>query len=380
MGKMKSIVRILLIVVGILGIMGAVVVVVRMRTGPAVPVYTVFFKAGDGTGTPPDTVTGEAGFEGVIPGPEGLIAPDGMEFVRWAEEGGNRIFEEGRVLSFTENLVLVAEYWPKKIEQLRFEESEIFFDIAELVEARIIREPPIGRGDIRYYTDGDGVIQIVEYSNNGCVIGGKVKGDAILFAEYEGIMASVPVVVTDEHNEPYIIVPQRMILLIPGAEEIALVRLWNGSVADMANFKWGLGRKNNAVTIKSSRNVVTIKANELGTQVITVGHPLAKRGAEITVRVVPMEELPVYIRVDKTELVTGMVTEEDYPVIRVDLIGVEYDSGSDFKFTIEQGEELCSIVGMKNSITVVPKARGEVLFEVTHPRAVYPRKIKVTIY
>jgi hypothetical protein len=377
---MKNRIRMLLIVAGILVVLAGIIIAMRMREDPAVPVYTIFFMAGDGTGTPPDTMTGEYGLEGVIPGSGGLVAPAGMEFVRWVEEGGNRVFEKGRVLQFTENLVLVAEYWPKKIERLRFEESEVFFDIEELVTVRLIREPPIGRGDIRYYTEGDGVIQIVEYSNDGCVIGGKAKGDAVLFAEYEGIVASVPVIVTDEHNEPYIIVPQRMILLIPGAEEVALVRLWNGSAADLANFRWGLGRDNKTITIKPSRNVVTITAHKFGTQLITVGHPLAKNGAEITVRVVPMEELPVYIKVDKTELETGIVTEEDYPVIRVELMGVEYDSGVDFKFTIEQGEDLCSIVGMKNSITVVPKDRGEVLFEVTHPRAVYPRKIKVTIY
>jgi hypothetical protein len=93
-----------------------------------------------------------------------------------------------------------------------------------------------------------------------------------------------------------------------------------------------------------------------------------------------MEELPVYIKVDKTEIETAVVTEEEYPVLWVELMGVQYDSGLDFKFAIQEGEDLCSIVGMKNSITVVPKARGEVLFEVSHPRARYPRKIRVTIW
>jgi hypothetical protein len=268
-----------------------------------------------------------------------------------------------------------------KYEELKYEKESVKIGVEETVTVRITGTPVEARkkSKIEYYASSEGIIDISEKTNDGCVIKGKKVGDTVLVAKADGVTAYLEVKVDGANYvaHPYIVIPTQVVELYEGQRKSVQVSLFGGSPTDNAGFQWSVEQGKGNVAIEHTANTVVIEGLARGTQKVIVEHDRAPYNGEILVFVIGVEEVPVYITTAQNVLL--MEAGGPSSQFNVNLINGKETDKNGFTFSVIEGAGLVNIASANETCSVTALRSGSSVIRAAHPLADYPLDVRVIV-
>jgi hypothetical protein len=271
----------------------------------------------------------------------------------------------------------------EKISSIEIEESNISLRINDVVHVKVTAKSDEAKRNevIRYSAVENGIVDILQPSNDGVVIKGVKKGNTVITAKSQYAEASFRVEVKNEDAlARYITVEKPVIELKEGNRVSTQVSLYGGNAAtDNPRFVWNLEEKKNNIGISTTGNVVVIAGLERGHQRIRVSHPNAEFDNEILVFVRGVDEEIKYLTsTTNVFLVPNDGQYHDFDMVLIN--GVSSDV-IDIKYNIEEGGgDVIEISGSQTKCNVLAKKSGTTVVKVSHPQAAAVFDMRVIVY
>jgi len=269
-----------------------------------------------------------------------------------------------------------------RTEKLTFAEKTKTLYVGDIITIGIEIEPKEAKqyDEITYQTTNGSVIEIKKESgNNGVVIEGLKRGQAVITAYANGVKSYCEVIVLGGDNSgiPHIVVENYVFECRENEKRTITATLAGGTPLDNSGFMWTYSDQR-VINLQTADNVAVFDTLKLGSSVITASHPKAQYSVDILIYVLGNNEIPVYIT-SEYNVIQLNVTQSNYQ-FAVSLNGGGESDFSGFTMQVTNGSDVIGLVSNNNIGTVDPKKNGTAKIRISHAKAQYPLDIVVIVY